>query len=258
MSVRDRLSQEGLAQAANDLRSAMGLLSRLPMPQGRAAPRGAEAAWAFPLVGVVIGAVGALAGGLALWLGLPAEAAAALALGAQAMATGAMHEDGLADTADGLWGGWDKPRRLEIMKDSSIGSYGVMALLVVGLARWSALAALLAAGAWPALLAAGALSRVPMVLMMVGMENARGGGLSKAVGVPSRRTAAVAAALGIGIALLLGGGAGVGMIALAGVFALGVARVAQAKIGGQTGDILGASQQLAEVAALAAAAAALA
>lgn len=249
MRNRDRLSQ-----AVTDLRSALGLLTRLPLPQNSLIPRGAEAAWAFPLVGLLIGGIGALAGSVALWLGLSSGVAAATALAAQAMATGAMHEDGLADTADGLWGGWDKPRRLEIMKDSSIGSYGVMALLTVGLARWSALSLLLAAGAWPAILAAGALSRVPLVLMMVGMENARGAGLSKAVGVPSRRTALIAAALGIGAAVLLCGVSALGMVALAALLCLILARVAQAKIGGQTGDILGASQQLAEVAALAVAA----
>lgn len=252
MRLRDRLSQ-----ALTDLRSALGLLTRLPFPQTGLTPRGAEAAWAFPLVGVVIGAVGVLAGAAALWLGLPNGVAAAAALGAQAMATGAMHEDGLADTADGLWGGWDKARRLEIMKDSSIGSYGVMALLVLGLARWSALTALLAAGGWAALLAAGALSRVPLVLMMVAMPNARGGGLSKAVGVPEPGTAALAAALGLGLALLLVGSAAFGMIALAALLCLALARLAQVKIGGQTGDILGASQQLAEAATLAVAAAAL-
>ncbi len=73
-------------------------------------------------------------------LGLGSGIVAAMVLAAQAMITGAMHEDGLADTADGLWGGWDKARRLEIMKDSHIGTYGVMALILTVLVRWSALA----------------------------------------------------------------------------------------------------------------------
>lgn len=81
-----------------------------------------------------MGALSALAGWLAFALDTPAGFAAAAVLAAHALVTGAMHEDGLADTADGLWGGWDKARRLEIMKDSHIGSYGVALILVHALA----------------------------------------------------------------------------------------------------------------------------
>jgi len=236
-----------------DVLAALGLLTRLPVPG--APMRGASAAWAWPVAGAVVGALTALVGTLALWAGLPAGVAAALLLGTQAMLTGAMHEDGLADTADGLWGGWDKARRLEIMKDSHIGSYGVVALLVVGLARWSALVAVLAAGAqWPVLVAVGALSRVPMAVLMATMANARGAGLSQAVGRPSGGVALAAAAVGLSIAMALTGSTALGMAALAALICAGLAGVAQARIGGQTGDILGASQQLAETAALAVAA----
>lgn len=246
-----------LAGRLADLRAALGLLTRLPLPH--APLRGAAAAWAWPVAGAVVGALAAAAGGLALWLDLPNGVAAALVLATQAMLTGAMHEDGLADTADGLWGGWDRARRLAIMKDSHIGSYGVVALLVVGLARWSALVAVLEAGAhWPVLIAVGALSRVPMAVLMAALPNARGAGLAQSVGRPAAGVAVAAAGLGIGIALLLTGGMAVGMAALAAALCLALALVARAKIGGQTGDVLGASQQLAEAAALAVAAAHLA
>lgn len=241
-----------------DLGAALGLLTRLPM-QGdglQAAQRGAASAWAWPLAGALVGALAALAGGAALAIGLAPGFAAALMLATQAMVTGAMHEDGLADSADGLWGGWDRSRRLEIMKDSHIGSYGVLALLIVLLARWSALVALAEAGAWcPVMIAAGALSRVPMAVLMAALPNARGSGLSQSVGRPPVATTILAVAIGLGL-----GAAAVGILVLpmaliAALPCIALALVARTKIGGQTGDILGASQQLAETAVLALAAA---
>ncbi len=150
---------------AFDIAAALGLLTRLPIPVDatRAGTRGAAAAWAWPLAGAVVGVLGAAGGMVALWLGLSPGIAAAIVLGTQMMATGALHEDGLADSADGLWGGWDRARRLAIMKDSHIGTYGVLALVIVTLVRWSALTTLASTGTlWAPLLAAGAVSRAPM------------------------------------------------------------------------------------------------
>lgn len=244
-------NSDRLREALADLHSAFGLLSRLPLPAFTTPPRGGATAWAWPLVGATIGAIAALVAGAALWLGLPAGVAAGLALATQAMATGAMHEDGLADTADGLWGGWDKARRLAIMKDSHIGSYGVMALLLTTLMRWSALTLLLAQGpALAALIATGALSRVPMAALMALLPNARGTGLAQSVGRPTSGIVWRAAALGLGIALLLTGVTALAMAGAAASLCLGLALLAKAKIGGQTGDILGAAQQLAELACL--------
>ena len=169
-----------------------------------------------------------------------------------ALTTGAMHEDGLADSADGLWGGWTVEQRLAIMKDSHIGTYGVLALLVSGLARWSLLSGLVSSGsALPALLAAAMLSRAPMVLLMAWLDPAREGGLSRAVGRPSLRSAAIGGGLALLLAMILCGSGAfwAGLAALLAAMALGL--LAKVKIGGQTGDILGASQQLAEIAALA-------
>lgn len=239
MSVNDR-------PGFRDIAGALRLLTRLPLPASQQIP-GAPAAWAWPVAGVVVGALAALVAWLALPLG--AGVAAALVLGVQAMVTGAMHEDGLADTADGLWGGWDKARRLAIMKDSHIGTYGVMALLVVGLLRWSALAALIGAGQIWALVVVAALSRAPMAVLLAMLPNARGAGLSQSVGRVPRSAAGLAALIGAGFALTLGWAGLAALIGVIAVVALLVA-VAKAKIGGQTGDILGASQQLAEATAL--------
>jgi adenosylcobinamide-GDP ribazoletransferase len=240
--------------AGRDLASAMALLSRLPVPDHQG--RGAASAWAWPLVGSAIGALQAVIAGLALWLGVTPGVAAVLVLVAGAFLTGALHEDGLSDTADGLYGGWTRARRLEIMKDSRVGSYGVLALVLVTLARWSALTAILVltgdgSGYWGALIATGALSRAPMALIMAILPNARGEGLSHATGRPSLRVAGTGLALAFGISALALGWAALPVLALvlavSGVLALTALR----RIGGQTGDILGAAQQLAEATALA-------
>lgn len=234
----------------SDLLSAFALLSRLPLPSHKGT--GAASAWAWPLVGVVLGAAGAALASGALWLGVTPGVTAALVLALGAMLTGGLHEDGLSDTVDGLFGGWTRERRLEIMKDSRVGSYGVLALVLVTLARWSALTALLVQGGyWPALVAAGALSRAPMALLMCLLPNARGEGLSHATGRPSPATALTGLGLAAILAIALTGWGAVPMVFAALGVALWLAITALRRIGGQTGDILGASQQLAEVACLA-------
>ena len=162
-------------------------------------------------------------------------------------------DNGLADSADGLWGGWTRERRLEIMKDSRIGSYGVLALGIVGLLRWSALAFAFEAGAlWAPVIAAAVLSRAPMAAVMAALPNARGVGLSAHQGRPGARVAGVGVALALAVALAAAGGAALMMALAAALAAAAVALTARAKIGGQTGDILGATQQMAEAACLAA------
>ena len=238
--------------AVDDIRLALALLCRVPLPGGAlSTDRSAYAVWAYPVVGLLIGGIAGGIGTLALALGLPAALSAGMALVVQIVVTGALHEDGLADTADGLWGGWDRARRLEIMRDSRIGTYGVIALILSIILRWSALTILAEADLlWPTMLAAAALSRSAMPPLMAGLANARQDGLSHQVGRPSWRSAGFAAALGAGICLFAIGFWGLVMIAAASVAALGAARIAQSKIGGQTGDVLGATQQLAEMSAL--------
>ncbi len=235
----------------HDLASAFALLTRLPVPAHR--PQGARSAWAWPVVGAVVGGLAAALAWAASALGLPAGPVAALVLAAQALMTGALHEDGLADTADGLMGGRTRERRLEIMKDSRIGSFGALALVLVTLARWSALVALIGGGSLGALIAAGALSRAPMALLMAALPNARASGLSHLVGRPAAHVAALAVALALTLAFLTSGSAALLMPLYAAPLILALASAARARIGGQTGDILGASQQLTEAAALVAA-----
>ncbi|MDA3858512.1 MAG: adenosylcobinamide-GDP ribazoletransferase [Roseovarius sp.] len=235
-----------------DVVLALSLLSRLPV-RVSAHDRSAEAAWAYPLVGVVLGTLAALGALVAQRIGLPAPLAALVALGLLIMLSGAMHEDGLADSADGLWGGWDRQKRLENMKDSHIGSYGVLALILSLGARWCALWLLFQTGPATgaiALIAAATLSRGVMPALMAALPHARETGLSHRVGRVTPMTAALALALAgaFGVAML--GAAGISAVLCAGLAALGTGAIARAKIGGQTGDILGATQNIAEIAVL--------
>lgn len=242
-----------------DLAAAWMLLCRVPAPfSAAAAARGAAAAWAYPLIGAGLGAASGAALAALLLLGLAPGPAAALALALGFGLSGGLHEDGLADAADGLLGGRGRARALEIMRDSRIGAFGAAALTLALLARWSALAEIGAAGPWlaaAALIGTGALSRAALSLGLAFWPSARAEGLAAAQGRASRWSAAIAlllagAAAGalaplFGAAALLGGG-----IALLG--ALLFLRAAARKLGGQTGDVLGAAQQIAEILFLAA------
>src|SRR5258708_38570244 len=140
----------------DDFKTPVGFRTRLPMPhpEGALPPNFVRAQRMFGVVGALIGAaVGLLCLGLRA-IGVPDLAAAALALGAGAILTGALHEDGLADVADGFGGGRDVTAKLEIMRDSRLGTYGALILMVSFAAKLSALAALADAAVVPALIAA--------------------------------------------------------------------------------------------------------
>ncbi|MFQ5467015.1 MAG: adenosylcobinamide-GDP ribazoletransferase [Kiloniellaceae bacterium] len=250
---------DDLAAWRHDLRRATAMLTRLPAGRGAAPHEGApaRAVRAFPLVGAMVG----LGGALALWLGdglgLPGTLAALGAVGATILMTGALHEDGLADLTDGFGGSFERARKLAIMRASDIGTYGTLALMGSVAARVGALAALASHGLWiaaAALVAAHALARAMMPPVMALLPLARDDGLAAGVGRATRAHAAVALGLGalIGFAAL---GLATGAVALlaAGAATALMARLARAQIGGYTGDVLGACEQTAEVAVLLAA-----
>jgi adenosylcobinamide-GDP ribazoletransferase len=242
------------ARRIAELRLAFMLLSRLPVGRlAEPAPPLAAAIWAFPVVGAAVGALGAGAFALGLAAGVPVAVAAGLALGVQVAATGALHEDGLADVADGFWGGRTPQRRLEIMRDSRIGSYGTIALVLALGLRWAAIAAVgagLGAGAAAAaLVAAGMSSRAAPAVLLALLPPARADGLGRAAGAGASRRGAGVAALIAALPVLAVPGMFAALLAQAAA-AAGIARLARARIGGQTGDVLGASQQAAEIAAL--------
>jgi adenosylcobinamide-GDP ribazoletransferase len=205
----------------------------------------------FPLVGVLVGALGALAFAAATALGLPPLLAALLAIAALVASTGALHEDGLADLADGL-GGTSRAQRLQIMRDPRIGSFGVLALALALAARAGALAALAGpAEVGAALVAAAALSRALLPAAMLALPQARADGLAAKAGRPHPARVAATVAIALLIALLLLPPLTLviasAAAALAGAM---VAWLALRRLGGITGDVLGAVQQLAEIAFL--------
>jgi len=236
-----------------DLHLAATLLTRLPLaPLAAIAPgREAEALRAAPIVGLALGLGGGLVFALARGLGLGPALAGLLALATMIAASGALHEDGLADFADALGGG-SPEARLAIMRDSRLGSYGVLALLLTLGLRAGALAEIARPGAAAlALAAAAAGSRAVMPLLAFLLEPARPEGFAAKLGRPSQEAALTAAALGAAASLaLLGIAAGIVAAAAAGAAACGIAALARARLGGYTGDVLGAAQQAAEVAIL--------
>ena len=237
----------------DDLVTATAFLTRVPMPHphGASPPAFARAQRAFPLIGALIGAaVGAIYLAL-LAIGLPALAAAACALGASALLTGGLHEDGLADVADGFGGGRDKEAKLEIMRDSRLGTYGALALLVSFASKLSALAALPRGAALACLVAAHALPRGILSVMAATMPYARADGLAAAAGRPDTSTVTIAVALAAIVAFVaLPFGAAAGATIVAAIGAAAVAIIAMRQIGGQTGDVLGCAEQVAETAIL--------
>lgn len=237
-----------------DLRVAFVFLTRLPVRyQGEIGTgRLAAAAWAFPVVGMAVGALAAIAYALADGIGLPAAIAALIAVAAAVWTTGALHEDALADVADGFGGGRDKAAKLAIMRDSRLGSYGALALIFsVGL-RVTALLALAAPGAVAvALIAAAAASRALVPALMHLLPPVRTDGMSRHAGQPT--TAQMGWAIGIAVVavlVVLGIDRGLPALVAAAAAAAIVGWLARRQIGGQTGDVLGSAQQAAEVAFL--------
>lgn len=232
-----------------DVAACLMFFTRLPVPSQELGERPLAASiWAAPFAGVVVALCAALAYALASALGLAAGPAAALALGAGILASGALHEDGLADTADGFGGGRSKERVLEIMRDSRIGSYGALALGLSLLLRWTALAGL--SGTWTvlaALVAAHAASRALLPAFMALLPPARADGLGAGAGTVRQEAALLAVALGAIPLLLLGFGGFVAAILLLAALFFAFRALCLRKIGGQTGDTLGALQQAAEI-----------
>ena len=242
---------ELLKDIVADLRIAASFVTTIPVASQQPAGDGAiaRATWALPVAGLLVGLAGALTYKIAIRFGLTPSLAALLALATTALITGALHEDGLADTADGLGGGRTRERKLEIMRDSRIGTYGVCALILSFGLRWSALAAI--ADPWAvmlALCAAHTASRAGVPAFMSLVPPARPDGLSAGAGAPPGRSVAIAFTLGtLVLVLALGPGkalAGMVLLSLAGLM---LARLAIRQIGGQTGDILGAFEQTGEI-----------
>jgi adenosylcobinamide-GDP ribazoletransferase len=214
-------------------------------------------AWAAPVAGVVVGLIGGLVLALATLLGLPPLLRAGLATAALVVAAGALHEDGLADVADGFGGGGTRARKLEIMRDSRIGAYGAIAIALALILRIGALAAALDGGFWRAgssLVLVAALSRAAALTPLALLPPARADGAGAAAGRLDSNALAAAwgSALVVAVALgLVALGLADALLAalMSGAGALFMVALARRAIGGHTGDVAGAAQQCSEIAA---------
>ncbi len=228
----------------SDLLHGFALLTRLPTGRfTKSAPNLGRTAWVFPLVGLLVGAVGGLAYWGGYWVGMPPVLAALAAFGITTMLTGAFHEDGCADVADGFGGGRTMDRKLEIMRDSRIGSYGAMALI------WSAairVAAVVSIGkprtVLIVLVVVATIARAGMIGPLLLLKPARADGLAASMHVPEW-----SATLGLAVALvtpflLLAPVLAIVVLGLGALTALAMAGLARWQIAGHTGDVLGATE----------------
>jgi adenosylcobinamide-GDP ribazoletransferase len=233
-----------------DVVTAFMLLTRLPL--GRFSSAGASdlgrSVWAFPVVGFVVG----LLGGLVYWamhrLGVPALLASSWAWGTILLTTGAFHEDGLADTADGFGGGVTRERKLEIMRDSRIGTYGAVALGLSLLIRISAVATLERPHlVLVALVAAAMVGRGGMIVPLLVLHPARPDGMAADMRMVPRWGAVLGFALaGLVLVSCLPAGKAIVVTLVALATCFGLARLARSQIGGHSGDVLGATEVIVE------------
>jgi adenosylcobinamide-GDP ribazoletransferase len=245
------LPNTALVSLASDIRTGVLFCTRLPIGSSAVIDGAdvARAGWAMPIAGGIVGALGALSYWVAFAVGLPSISAAMLALTAMLIITGGLHEDGLADTADGFGGGHSCERKLAIMRDSRIGTFGVCALLASLILQWSALVTI----AEPrqvtmALIATQVSARATLPAFMRFVPPARADGLSARVGQPPAWSVVAAAAIAvIALAISLGLAATIVVLLLLLFSGLFMAWLSVKQIGGQTGDVLGALEQIGAV-----------
>lgn len=207
-----------------------------------------DSSWAYPIVGIILAIPISILGYILSILGFDSGVISAVLIITLIFLTGAMHEDGLADTADGFWGGWTKDTRLEIMKDSRIGTYGVIALVFSILIRWYCLKIIIDQNLlFIAVVVSVILSRSLMSCYMWITPNAKDKGLSFNTGRPDDISAIVAFTLGASVTLLLVGFKGIFLLLLGSIIVWLSRILSLHKIDGQTGDTIGAVQQICEV-----------
>ena len=235
----------GPVEALRILAVALQFLTRLPVPAIRVVDGDLRRATAvFPLVGLVVGGI-ALGAWAVVEPLLGAVPAAVVAVTVAVAVTGAFHEDGLADTFDGLWGGWDPVARVEIMRDSRVGTYGACALVLSLAGRVGLLAGLALPGAARALLVGHTVSRAAILVQIRLLPPISDRGSGAQVAEPlGPLGSTVAAITTLGVCVLATGWWTPAVLFGALLVTVAVRRAARRRIGGLTGDVLGATQQL--------------
>lgn len=228
--------------------AALRFFTRLPVPGDHSGAGLDGAARYLPFVGIVVGGIGAAVTWAAA-LALPLSLAVILGMAATILATGAFHEDGFSDACDGFGGGWEKAQILAIMKDPRVGSYGAIGVALMLLAKWNALMEISDEALPFALIAAHAMSRFAATTLMFSLDYVREEGKSKPV---AKRMGAgelmLAGAFGLAPCLLLPYTETLVALAATALATVLCARYFVRRIGGVTGDCLGATQQVAELA----------
>ncbi len=222
-------------------------LTTLPLPPQKAgvADLGPAAPY-FPAVGALLGLI--LAGGdLLLLSALPPGVAAVVLLAGWVLLTGGLHLDGLADSLDGLGGGWSREEALAIMREPRVGAYGVVGIVLILLLKASALTASAPGLRWQALLLAPTLGRLVPVLLARLCPPARSEGRGQAFAL-SVSVAGVAGATGFAVALALLVLWPWGVVLLGWTFASAwlIGRSLNRRLGGVTGDLLGGAVEVTE------------
>ena len=233
----------------DEMRIALMLLTRIPA--GRVAdpaPTPADSCWAYPIIGIPVGVAAWLGFEGAVSLGCSPGIAALSAICIAALVTGGLHHDGLADFADGIFGGRDRAHRLDIMRDSRIGTYGVLALVLVLALMAQAIADLDAKAPLAiAFVLTAIASRLAMLAALIWLPPAREDGLGQLASSSDRRHLWIGVCVCFAVSVAMGSPAAATLLSMAAVAVL-LGLLAQRSIGGQTGDVLGAIQLTTEAA----------
>lgn len=234
--------------ATDEFKFALGLFTRLPVGKARQIPpaRLGRTVWCFPLIGALVGLLAALGALIGAGFGLGPWSVAIVAIAVELLVTGALHEDGFADVADSF-GGRDRETRLRIMRDSRIGAFGAVALWLLLSSRLVLLAGIAGEGIWTlvfALIGANAAARIALLIPLVLLPPARGDGLGAGLGEPQREAGGAALIYGIGIGVVCFGWGIFGVAAAVLIAGVVMAMIGRQNLGGQTGDLLGATAAL--------------
>lgn len=204
--------------------------------------------WVYPFVGLVVGSMGAVVYCGSIALSIPQYPSIILCLGAMILATGAFHEDGLADVMDGFGGGLTKEKKLDIMRDSRIGTYGGLALIFSMILKFTSLINLSDLQLMFAIIIGASISRLMILVTLLFLSPAREDSLSTAAGIPSYRAMITASIIALLPPLLFLNIKMTVIIFLVALLTTAImSRISYKQIGGYSGDVLGAIQQISEI-----------
>ncbi|UTW57415.1 adenosylcobinamide-GDP ribazoletransferase [Kordiimonas sp. SCSIO 12603] len=253
--MTDESNKKGLVRKwREDIAAAFMLLTRIPINWTKisdAPPNLGRAMWAYPVVGFFIGGLMSLAFLASTHIGISKELAILIAISTAVFTTGSFHEDGLADVADGFGGGYGKDKKLEIMRDSRIGTYGGLALIIAFSFKFFSLQSMTEMDIVRAMIIVAVISRSVILIPPLILSPARSNSLATEAGKPSFPTVTTAFILSLGSSFFIASMAATIFLTVSALLTtLVFCRLAYKQVGGYSGDILGATQQLSEIAML--------